>query len=202
VSLKVVRVITVAGARMPPGAGCHSRNFIITGCAYSGTPTITTHLMTPVLNKPLPEFEAVATSGVKFTPQGFVGKVVVLYFYPKDHTPGCTTEAMQFRDRHKDFVKAGAVVFGVSRDNMASHEKFRQNLELPFDLIADTEEKLCHMFGVVKNKIMYGKKVKGIERSTFLIDAKGVLRAEWRGIKVAGHVDEVLKAVKELKKST
>jgi peroxiredoxin Q/BCP len=157
--------------------------------------------MTPVLNKSLPEFEAVATSGVKFTPLAFLGKVVVLYFYPKDHTPGCTTEAMQFRDRHKDFIKAGAVVFGVSRDNMASHEKFRQNLELPFDLIADTEEKLCHMFGVVKNKIMYGKKVKGIERSTFLIDTKGVLRAEWRGIKVAGHVDEVLKAVKELKKS-
>jgi len=157
--------------------------------------------MTPVLNKPLPEFEAVATSGVKFTPQAFVGKVVVLYFYPKDHTPGCTTEAMQFRDRHKDFVKTGAVVFGVSRDNMASHERFRQTLELPFDLIADTEEKLCHMFGVVKNKIMYGKKVKGIERSTFLIDAKGVLRAEWRGIKVAGHVDEVLKAVKELKRA-
>jgi peroxiredoxin Q/BCP len=167
----------------------------------SGTSTIKTPVMTPVLNKPLPEFEAVATSGVKFTPQGFLGKVVVLYFYPKDHTPGCTTEAMQFRDRHKDFVKAGAVVFGVSRDNMASHEKFRQNLELPFDLIADTEEKLCHMFGVVKNKIMYGKKVKGIERSTFLIDAKGVLRSEWRGIKVAGHVDEVLKAVKELKKA-
>jgi peroxiredoxin Q/BCP len=157
--------------------------------------------MTPVLNKPLPEFEAVATSGVKFTPQAFLGKIVVLYFYPKDHTPGCTTEAMQFRDRHKDFIKAGAMVFGVSRDNMVSHEKFRQNLELPFDLIADTEEKLCHMFGVVKNKIMYGKKVKGIERSTFLIDAKGVLRAEWRGIKVAGHVDEVLKAVKDSKKA-
>ena len=157
--------------------------------------------MTPVLNKPLPEFEAAATSGVKFTPQAFEGKTVVLYFYPKDHTPGCTTEAMQFRDRHKDFVKAGAAVFGVSRDNMASHEKFRQNLELPFDLIADTEEKLCHMFGVVKNKIMYGKKVKGIERSTFLIDATGTLRGEWRGIKVAGHVDEVLKAVKLLKKA-
>ena len=157
--------------------------------------------MAIVVNKPIPEFEALATSGVKFTPSAFAGQAVVLYFYPKDNTPGCTTEAMQFRDRHKDFVKAGAVVFGVSRDNMASHEKFRQNLELPFDLIADTEEKLCHMFGVVKNKIMYGKKVKGIERSTFLIDAKGVMRAEWRGIKVAGHVDEVLKAVKELKKA-
>jgi peroxiredoxin Q/BCP len=157
--------------------------------------------MTPALNKALPEFEALATSGVKFTPQAFAGQIVVLYFYPKDHTPGCTTEAMQFRDRHKDFQKAGAVVFGVSRDNMASHDKFRQNLELPFELIADTEEKLCHMFGVVKNKIMYGKKVKGIERSTFVIDAHGLLRAEWRGIKVAGHVDEVLKVVKELKKA-
>jgi len=127
------------------------------------------------------------------------GRWLVLYFYPKDNTPGCTTEAMQFRDKHKDFLKAGAVVFGVSRDNMASHEKFKQNLELPFELIADTEEKLCHMFGVVKNKIMYGKKVKGIERSTFLIDPEGVLVAEWRGLKVAGHVDEVLKAVKSLK---
>ena len=158
--------------------------------------------MTPALNKPLPDFEAQATGGVEFTPQAFAGKIVVLYFYPKDNTPGCTTEAMQFRDRHKEFVKAGAVVFGVSRDNMASHEKFKQNLGLPFELIADTEEKLCHMFGVVKNKIMYGKKVKGIERSTFLIDGSGVLRAEWRGLKVAGHVDEVLKAVKDLRATT
>ncbi|WP_374675878.1 peroxiredoxin [Ideonella sp.] len=157
--------------------------------------------MTPALNKTLPEIEAQATGGVKFTPQAFKGRAIVLYFYPKDNTPGCTTEAMQFRDQHGEFVKAGAVVFGVSRDNMASHDKFKQNLELPFDLIADTEEKLCHMFGVVKNKIMYGKKVKGIERSTFLIDGTGVLRAEWRGIKVAGHVDEVLQAVKDLKKA-
>jgi peroxiredoxin Q/BCP len=156
--------------------------------------------MTPIVNKALPDFEALATNGVKFTPHGFLGKTIVLYFYPKDATPGCTTEAMQFRDKHKDFVKSGAVIFGVSRDNMASHDKFKQNLELPFELIADTEEKLCHMFGVVKNKIMYGKKVKGIERSTFLIDAAGVMRHEWRGIKVAGHVDEVLKAVKALKK--
>lgn len=157
--------------------------------------------MTPALNKPLPEFEALATGGLKFSPQTCAGQIVVLYFYPKDHTPGCTTESMQFRDKYKDFVKAGAVVFGVSRDNMVSHDKFKQNLELPFELIADTEEKLCHMFGVVKNKIMYGKKVKGIERSTFLIDAEGILREEWRGIKVAGHVDEVLKAVKALKKT-
>jgi peroxiredoxin Q/BCP len=155
--------------------------------------------MTPALNKPIPEFEALATGGVKFTPQAFAGKIVVLYFYPKDNTPGCTTEAMQFRDSYNEFVKAGAVLFGVSRDNMASHDRFKQTFELPFELIADTEEKLCHMFGVVKNKIMYGKKVKGIERSTFLIDGAGILRSEWRGLTVAGHVDEVLKAVKEIK---
>ena len=156
--------------------------------------------MTPALNKPVPEFEALATGGVKFSPQTYLGKTVVLYFYPKDNTPGCTTEAMQFRDHHKEFVKAGAVVFGVSRDNMASHDKFKQALELPFELIADTEEKLCHMFGVVKNKIMYGKKVKGIERSTFLVAPDGTLAEEWRGLKVPGHVDDVLKAVKGLKK--
>lgn len=155
--------------------------------------------MTPALNKPIPEFEALATGGVKFTPQAYLGHTVVLYFYPKDHTPGCTTESMQFRDKHKEFAKAGAVVFGVSRDNMTSHDKFKANLELPFELIADTEEKLCHMFGVVKNKIMYGKKVKGIERSTFVISADGVLVQEWRGIKVAGHVDDVLKVVKGLR---
>lgn len=155
--------------------------------------------MTPALNKPLPEFEALATGGVKFTPAAYLGQLVVLYFYPKDNTPGCTTEAMQFRDFHAEFVAAGAVVFGVSRDNMASHDKFKQSLELPFELIADTEEKLCHMFGVVKNKIMYGKKVKGIERSTFLIDTTGMLVGEWRGLKVAGHVEEVLKAAQALK---
>ena len=155
--------------------------------------------MAIVVNKPLPEFEAVATGDTKVSNTSHVGQAMVLYFYPNDNTPGCTTEAMQFRDKYKDFIKSGAVVFGVSRDNMKSHEDFKTKLELPFELIADTEEKLCHMFGVVKNKIMYGKKVKGIERSTFLIDPEGILRAEWRGIKVAGHVDEVLKAVKGLK---
>jgi peroxiredoxin Q/BCP len=154
--------------------------------------------MTPAVNKVLPDFEAPATGGMKVTPHALMGRKVVLYFYPKDATPGCTTEAMQFRDKHAEFLGAGAVVLGVSRDNMASHDRFKKNLELPFELVADTEEKLCHMFGVVKNKIMYGKKVKGIERSTFLIDARGVLRQEWRGIKVAGHVDEVLDAVKAL----
>ena len=156
--------------------------------------------MAIVVNKPLPEFEAIATGGVKVSNVSHQGATLVLFFYPKDNTPGCTTEAMQFRDKYKDFVEAGAEVFGVSRDNMKSHDEFKAKLELPFELIADTEEKMCHMFGVVKNKIMYGKKVKGIERSTFLISPTGILVGEWRGIKVAGHVDEVLKAVKGLKK--
>ena len=157
--------------------------------------------MAVVVNKSITEFEALATSGVKVTQNSHLGKLMVLYFYPKDNTPGCTTEGMNFRDLHAQFLKAGCLVFGVSRDNMASHDKFKQNLELPFELIADTEEKLCHMFGVVKNKIMYGKKVKGIERSTFLVGADGLLKQEWRGLKVPGHVEEVLKAVKALKKA-
>ncbi len=154
--------------------------------------------MALVLNKVVPDFEAIATGDLKFSPKDYLGKKLVLYFYPKDMTPGCTTEAQQFRDLYAEFEAAGAMIFGVSRDNLASHDKFRTQLELPFDLIADTEEKLCHMFGVVKNKIMYGKKVKGIERSTFLVDAEGVLRQEWRGVKVAGHVQEVLEAVRRL----
>ena len=158
--------------------------------------------MAIVINKHLPEFEANATGGTKVTNHSHAGQTVVLYFYPKDNTPGCTTEAMQFRDKFKDFTKAGAVIFGVSRDNMRSHDSFKEKLELPFELIADTEEKMCHMFGVVKNKIMYGKKVKGIERSTFLIGPDGILKQEWRGLKVPGHVDEVLKAVKALKKAS
>lgn len=157
--------------------------------------------MAVVVNKPIPEFEALATGQVKVSNVSHLGQAVVLYFYPKDNTPGCTTEAMQFRDKYKDFAKAGAAVFGVSRDNMKSHDDFKTKLELPFELIADTEEKMCHMFGVVKNKIMYGKKVKGIERSTFLIGPDGVLREEWRGLKVPGHVEEVLKSVKALKKA-
>ncbi len=156
--------------------------------------------MAVTVNKRIPEFEAKATNGIDVSNLTHLGKIVVLYFYPKDNTPGCTTEAMEFRDKHHEFAKTGATVFGVSRDNMKSHDEFKTKLELPFDLIADTEEKMCHMFGVVKNKIMYGKKVKGIERSTFLIGSDGLLRGEWRGLKVVGHVDEVLKAVKALKK--
>ncbi len=155
--------------------------------------------MAIVVHKPIPEFESFATNGVRITNSSHLGQALVLYFYPKDNTPGCTTEAMHFRDKYPEFVQAGAQVFGVSRDNMRSHVEFKHNLELPFDLIADTEEKMCHMFGVVKNKIMYGKKVKGIERSTFLIGADGCLKEEWRGFKVPGHVDDVLQAVKDLR---
>lgn len=157
--------------------------------------------MAIVVNKPLPEFEASATGGVAVTNTSHNGQILILYFYPKDNTPGCTAEATQFRDKYSELTKYGAVVFGVSRDNMASHDAFKEKLELPFELIADTEEKMCHMFGVVKNKIMYGKKVKGIERSTFLINQDGVLVQEWRGLKVPGHVDDVLKAVKALSKN-
>jgi peroxiredoxin Q/BCP len=154
--------------------------------------------MAIVVNKPLPEFEASATGGLRVTNSSHTGQTLVLFFYPKDNTPGCTTEAMQFRDHYQEFIDAGAEVFGVSRDNMKSHDEFKAKLELPFELIADTEEKMCHMFGVVKNKIMYGKKVKGIERSTFLIGADGMVKEEWRGLKVPGHVEEVLTAVKAL----
>ncbi len=126
------------------------------------------------------------------------GHAVVLYFYPKDNTPGCTTEGAQFRDLHKQFVRAGAVVAGVSRDSLKSHENFKAKMDFPFDLISDADEKLCAQFGVIKMKNMYGKKVRGIERSTFLIDGKGGLAREWRGVKVPGHADEVLEAVKAL----
>lgn len=158
--------------------------------------------MALVVDKLIPEFEADATGGIKVSNTTHLGQMLVLFFYPKDNTPGCSTEALEFREKHKDFVKAGAVVYGVSRDNMASHDAFKQKLGLPYELIADTEEKMCHMFGVVKNKIMYGKKVKGIERSTFLVAPDGTLAQEWRGLKVPGHVDEVLKAVKALKKAS
>lgn len=154
--------------------------------------------MAIVVDKSIPEFEALATGDIKVSNTSHLGQMVVLFFYPKDNTPSCTSESLEFREKHKDFAKAGAVVFGVSRDNMTSHNAFKEKLELPYELIADTEEKMCHMFGVVKNKIMYGRKVKGIERSTFLINEEGILTHEWRGLKVPGHVEEVLKAIKSL----
>ncbi len=126
------------------------------------------------------------------------GTKIVLYFYPRDNTPGCTREGQDFRDAHTKFKRAGAVVFGISRDSVASHEKFKEKQEFPFDLLSDKDEKACKAYDVIKEKNMYGKKVMGIERSTFLIDEKGVLRNEWRKVKVDGHAGEVLAAVKEL----
>ena len=145
----------------------------------------------------VPDFTVPATGG-EFTLSAHLGKPVVLYFYPKDNTPGCTTQAQQFRDLHAEFVKAGCLVLGVSRDSLKSHEGFKAKLGLPFELISDIEGVLCRMFDVVKNKMLYGKKVLGIERSTFLIDRKGLLRQEWRATKADGNALAVLEAVRKL----
>ncbi|GAB7537227.1 peroxiredoxin [Burkholderia sp. 22PA0099] len=153
--------------------------------------------MSVEIDRAVPDFTAPATGG-DFTLSALNGKKLVLYFYPKDNTPGCTTEGLQFRDLYPKFQKAGAEIVGVSRDSLRSHDNFKAKLELPFPLVSDPEETLCALFGVMKMKKMYGKEVRGIERSTFLIDAAGVLRQEWRGIKVPGHVDEVLGAVQAL----
>ncbi|MCK9283640.1 MAG: peroxiredoxin [Rhodocyclaceae bacterium] len=151
-----------------------------------------------MLDKKIPDFSAAATDGETVTPAALKGKKVVLYFYPKDSTPGCTTEAQQFRDLHGEFLKAGATLYGVSRDSLKSHDNFRSKQGLPFALISDADEALCTLFGVIKLKNMYGKQVRGIERSTFLIDGKGVLRQEWRGVKADGHAAAVLEAVRNL----
>ncbi|RZT41923.1 peroxiredoxin [Cupriavidus agavae] len=153
--------------------------------------------MTVSLNQAVPDFQAPATGG-DFRLADQRGKTVVLYFYPKDNTPGCTTEAMNFRDQYDAFEAAGVAVFGISRDSLKSHENFKSKLELPFELISDADEAVCGAFDVIKMKKMYGKEVRGIERSTFIIDGKGVLRHELRGIKVPNHVDEVLEIVKGL----
>ena len=122
----------------------------------------------------------------------------MLYFYPKDNTPGCTTEGADFRERHKEFKRLGVEIYGISRDSLKSHEGFKAKLNFPFELLADPDEKVCNAFGVMKDKNMYGRKVRGIERSTFVIDEKGKLAREWRGVKVPGHAEEVLNFVKAL----
>ena len=139
-----------------------------------------------------------ATSAGEFRLSDHKGHPVVVYFYPKDNTPGCTMESQQFRDLHKEFAKAGAVVVGASRDSLKSHAGFKAKFELPFELISDPDEALCAQFDVVKMKNMYGKQVRGIERSTFLFDRNGALVREWRKVKVDGHAQEVLDAVKAL----
>ena len=151
-----------------------------------------------MINQTVNDFHLPATGGREFSFSETRGKTLILYFYPKDSTPGCTTEAQQFRDLYPDFVKANCVVAAVSRDSIRSHESFKAKQKLPFDLLADTEEQLCGQFSVIREKKLYGKLVRGIERSTFVIDTNGVLRREWRGIKVPGHAQEVLDFVKTL----
>jgi peroxiredoxin Q/BCP len=151
-----------------------------------------------VLDSKLPDFSLPATSGTTFQLAAQAGKIVVIYFYPKDSTPGCTTEGQNFRDLHAEFTAAGAVVLGVSRDSLKSHENFKGKQSFPFELGSDADETVCNLFGVIKQKTMYGKLCRGIERSTFVIDRAGVLRREWRGLKVAGHAQEVLDFVKTL----
>ncbi len=145
-----------------------------------------------MLDTIVPDFETPATGNTTFRLTEHRGKIVVLYFYPKDSTPGCTTEAQQFRDLHESFSKAGCLIAGISRDSVRSHENFKTKQELPFDLLSDSNEALCTQFSVIKEKKLYGKPVRGIERSTFVIDREGILRREWRGVKAEGHAQEVL----------
>jgi peroxiredoxin Q/BCP len=151
-----------------------------------------------MIDQPVADFTLPATGENRFTLSAQRGKTVILYFYPKDSTPGCTTEAQQFRDLFAEFAATGCVIAGVSRDSLRSHENFRTKQSLPFDLLSDADERLCTQFSVIKQKKLYGKEVRGIERSTFVIDGKGVLRREWRGVKVPGHAQEVLDYVKTL----
>ena len=151
-----------------------------------------------MLGKPVPDFSLPSTGGTSFRLSGARGSKLVLYFYPKDNTPGCTLEGSGFRDAYPDFRRAGCEVRGVSRDSVASHEKFKDKMKFPFELLSDEDEAVCKQFGVMKMKNMYGRKVRGIERSTFVIADDGVLAREWRGVRVPGHVQEVLNFVKAL----
>ena len=157
--------------------------------------------MPVVIDTPVADFEAQATSGQTFSLAALKGKQVVIYFYPKDSTPGCTTEGQGFRDQHAAFKAANTEVFGVSRDSVKSHENFKAKQEFPFELISDKDEAVCQLFDVIKLKKLYGKEYLGVDRSTFLIDKDGVLRQEWRGVKVPGHVDAVLAAAQALNKA-
>ena len=150
------------------------------------------------IGKKVANFSLPATGDKTLSLKDLKGSNVVLYFYPKDSTPGCTLEGQDFRDHHAAFRKANTVILGVSRDSLKSHENFRTKHKFPFDLLADSEEKLCRQFDVIREKNMYGRKVLGIERSTFLLDGEGILRQEWRKVRVKGHVDEVLTAAQSL----
>ena len=146
----------------------------------------------------VPAFSAPATGATRVDSEELLGSPFVLFFYPKDNTPGCVFEGRDFSRHHDQFVRRGAAVFGISRDNIDSHEKFKARHGFPFELIADEDEKLCGIFGVISKNRWIGKTIFGVERSTFLIDAEGVLRREWRKVRIAGHVDEILKAIDDL----
>jgi peroxiredoxin Q/BCP len=150
------------------------------------------------IGQPIADFSAVATGGKMITLAGLRGKNVVLYFYPRANTPGCTRESEAFRDHHAAFEALDAVILGASRDGLQAQENFRAKYQFPFDLISDKDEALCRQFDVIKLKKMYGRESLGIERSTFLIDKQGVLRRQWRKVKVPGHVEEVLQALQEI----
>ena len=147
----------------------------------------------------VPDFEIASTGNRTFKLSAELGSPLVLYFYPKDNTLGCTTEGQEFRDLHGEFVRRNCAVYGVSRDSIKTHEGFKSRMSFPFELLSDPDEKVCNLFGVMKMKNMYGKKVWGVVRSTFVIDPEGVVRREWRGLKVPGHAREVLEFVKSLK---
>jgi len=151
-----------------------------------------------MIGQSAPAFSLPATGNKTLSLAGLAGHSVVLYFYPKDNTPGCTKEGEQFRDLHEQFAAQGCVVLGVSRDSVRTHENFKTKFGFPFDLLSDPDEQACEAYGVMKMKNMYGRQVRGIERSTFLIDKKGILRHEWRGVKVPGHAQEVLDTLSSL----
>ena len=151
-----------------------------------------------MLNELVTDFELPATSEKTFKLSDYLGKTLVIYFYPKDSTPGCTTQGMQFRDHYAAFQAANAEIVGISRDSLKSHENFKAKFSFPFELLSDSEEVACDIFNVIKMKNMYGKQVRGIDRSTFVIDKDGVLVKEWRGVKVDGHVEQVLDFIKTL----
>lgn len=154
--------------------------------------------MTVTVGKKVPAFSVPATGGKSLGLKDFKGKRLVLYFYPKDSTPGCTTEGQDFRDHYEQFQKANCDILGVSQDSLKRHDNFKSKHDFPFELLSDEDGTLCELFGVIKLKKMYGKEFMGIERSTFLIDENGKLVQEWRQVKVPGHVAEVLAAVKAL----
>ena len=150
------------------------------------------------VGKRVPAFGAPITGGGTWKLADSAGEKLVIYFYPKDMTTGCTKESQDFRDKHTAFRRAKVRVIGVSRDSLKSHDKFREKEQLPFDLLSDEDEKVCALFDVIREKTLYGRKYMGVDRSTFLIDANGTLQREWRGVKVPGHVEEVLEAAKSL----